>query len=69
MEQREQGLERQERLGAFYSEDSEKPEEDLKLGASSSFYGIQESGKKERDLCHEHQAPAFAVIGFSFSGP
>lgn len=58
-EQSEPGLERLEIPGVFYSEDSEKPEEDIKLGASFSFYGIQESGEKETELCHENQAPAF----------
>lgn len=53
VEQSEQGQELQKRLVVFYSEDSENPE-DLKWRASSSFYGIQESGKKERDLYHEH---------------
>lgn len=58
-EQSEPGLERLEIPRVFYSEDSEKPEEEIKLGASFSFYGIQESGEKERELCHENQAPAF----------
>lgn len=50
----------------FYSGDGEKPEEDFRLGALFSLYGIQQLGKRKWTSAHENQVPVFPAMGASF---